>query len=456
MTARVLVVDDVPANVKLLEAKLSAEYYEVITAVNGQQALEVAEAEMPDIILLDVMMPVMDGFTACRKLKENARLRHIPVIMITALDQPSDRVQGLSSGADDFISKPIKNNPLFPRVRSLIRLKMMTDELRARDVTGQNLGLEDLSKWEDSSDIKGRILIVDDQARSSARISGALNEAGHDAQVGEDAAEVLRLSKGGAFDLIIVSLSLRNYDGLRLCSQFRTAEETRTVPLLIIVEDPEDSRLARGLDMGINDYLVRPIESNELFARVRTQLRWHKYEEKLRHNLHLSMQMAVTDGLTGLHNRRYMETHLQILTARAKQDNRPISLLMIDIDFFKNINDAHGHDAGDRILKQFALGISRNIRGIDLACRYGGEEFVVIMPETDMAIASLVAERIRHYTETFSFDVGSEIPVTMTTSIGVTSLARDTDTPETILKRADEALYRAKNDGRNRVSEHMG
>lgn len=456
MTARVLVVDDVPANVKLLEAKLSAEYYEVITAVNGQQAIEVAEAEMPDIILLDVMMPIMDGFTACRKLKENSRLRHIPVIMITALDQPSDRVQGLLSGADDFISKPIKNNPLFPRVRSLIRLKMMTDELRARDITGQNLGLANLSGWEDGGDIMGRILIVDDQARSSARISGVLNEGGHAAQVVDDSAEALRLARGGAFDLIIVSLSMRNYDGLRLCSQFRTAEETRTIPLLIIVEDPEDSRLARGLDMGINDYLVRPIESNELFARVRTQLRWHRYEEKLRHNLHLSLQMAVTDALTGLYNRRYMETHLQILTQRAKQEDRPISLLMIDIDFFKNINDAHGHDAGDRILKQFSAGISRNIRGIDLACRFGGEEFVVIMPETDMAIASLVAERIRQYTETFSFDVGAVNPVAMTTSIGVTSLIGNGDTPETILKRADDALYRAKNDGRNRVSEHIG
>ncbi len=456
MTARVLVVDDVPANVKLLEAKLSAEYYEVLTAVNGQQALEVAEAELPDIILLDVMMPVMDGFTACRKLKENARLRHIPVIMITALDQPSDRVQGLTSGADDFISKPIKNNPLFPRVRSLIRLKMMTDELRARDVTGQNLGLINVPGWEEAESFIGRILIVDDQARSSGRVCNALKEAGHDALVMDDAVQALALSKESAFDLMIVSLSMRNFDGLRLCSQFRTAEETRTVPLLIIVEDPEDSRLARGLDMGVNDYLVRPIESNELFARVRTQLRWHRYEEKLRHNLHLSLQMAVTDALTGLHNRRYMETHLEILIERAKKEDRPLSLLMVDIDFFKNVNDAHGHDAGDKILKQFAAGISRNIRGIDLACRFGGEEFVVIMPETDMAIASLVAERIRQYTETFLFDAGGASPVTITTSIGVTSLFGAADTPHSVLKRADEALYRAKNDGRNRVSEHIG
>ncbi len=141
MTARVLVVDDVAANVKLLEAKLSAEYYEVVTAENGQQALEVAKAERPDIVLLDVKMQGMDGFTACRLLKQDIALRHIPVIMVAALDQASDRVQGLEAGAEDFISKPIKNNPLFPRVRSLIRLKMMTDELRAREATGQNLGL---------------------------------------------------------------------------------------------------------------------------------------------------------------------------------------------------------------------------------------------------------------------------------------------------------------------------
>jgi two-component system, cell cycle response regulator len=460
MTACVLVVDDVPANVKLLEAKLSAEYYHVLTATNGQMALEIAEAEMPDIILLDVMMPVMDGFTVCRKLKANSRLHHIPVVMITALDQPSDRVEGLLAGADDFISKPIKNNPLFPRVRSLIRLKMMTDELRAREVTGKNLGLIDQPEWDEGKQLFGRILIVDDQTRSSARICSILSEAGHSPKAESDCAQALRLAKEGDFDLMIISLTMRNYDGLRLCSQFRTMDETRTVPLLIIVEDTEDSRLARGLDMGVNDYLVRPIENNELIARVRTQLRWRSYEERLRQNLHLSLQMAVTDGLTGLYNRRYMETHLQILMDRAKRDNRPLSLLMIDIDYFKNINDMYGHDVGDKILQQFAQGISRNIRGIDLACRFGGEEFVVIMPETDMAIASLVAERIRQFTETHAFDAGSgsseATPIAMTASIGVTSLLGGDDTPALMLKRADMALYRAKSDGRNRVSEDVG
>jgi len=456
MTARVLVVDDVAANVKLLEAKLSAEYYEVVTAENGQRALEVAKAERPDIVLLDVMMPVMDGFTACRMFKQDIALRHIPVIMVTALDQASDRVQGLEAGADDFISKPIKNNPLFPRVRSLIRLKMMTDELRAREATGQNLGLLGMPGWDADEAKAGRILVIDDQPRSSARIIETLAGAGHDARLEAEAENALIVARGGAFDLIIISLSLRKFDGLRLCSQLRTSEETRTVPLLIIVEDSEDARLVRGLDMGVNDYLVRPIERFELVARTRTQLRWRRYEEMLRHNLQLSLQMAITDPLTGLHNRRYMETHLNILTERARLEQRPLSLLMIDIDFFKKINDDLGHDAGDRVLKQFSLGISRNIRGIDLACRFGGEEFVVIMPETDMAIATIVAERIRQYTETNSFDAGNGASVSITTSIGVTTMLPQNDTPESILKRADQALYRAKNDGRNRIVEDHG
>ena len=132
MTARVLVVDDIPANVKLLEARLSAEYFDVITAMSGQEALAICERAECDLVLLDVMMPDMDGFEVCRRLKTNPATHHIPVVMVTALDQPSDRVRGLEAGADDFLTKPIPELALIARVRSLARLKMVTDELRMR------------------------------------------------------------------------------------------------------------------------------------------------------------------------------------------------------------------------------------------------------------------------------------------------------------------------------------
>src|SRR4051812_8806326 len=141
MTARVLVVDDVPANVRLLEARLSAEYFDVTSAHNGAQALAMCERAECDIVLLDVMMPDMDGFEVCRKLKSNPATHHVPVVMVTALDQPSDRVRGLEAGADDFLTKPVSDVALIARVRSLARLKLVTDELRMRAVTSKEIGI---------------------------------------------------------------------------------------------------------------------------------------------------------------------------------------------------------------------------------------------------------------------------------------------------------------------------
>jgi two-component system cell cycle response regulator len=166
MTARVLVVDDVAANVKLLEARLSAEYFDVITAMSGEQALAICARAECDLVLLDVMMPDLDGFEVCRRLKTNPATHHIPVIMVTALDQPADRVRGLEAGADDFLTKPIPELALIARVRSLARLKMITDELRMRAVTSREIGMESPER-EAVSDTgrNGRVLIVDDRRR---------------------------------------------------------------------------------------------------------------------------------------------------------------------------------------------------------------------------------------------------------------------------------------------------
>src|SRR5947207_1736034 len=173
MTARVLVVDDILSNVKLLEAKLSAEYFEVITAYNGLECLAKMSGA-PDIVLLDVMMPGMDGFEVCRRIKGDPKTAHIPVVMVTALDQPSDRVAGLGAGADDFLTKPVDDAALFARVRSLVRLKMMTDELRLREATGQSMGLIDPAETLMDANPTGRILIVEDRPESVAWFIHAL------------------------------------------------------------------------------------------------------------------------------------------------------------------------------------------------------------------------------------------------------------------------------------------
>jgi two-component system cell cycle response regulator len=452
MTARVLVVDDVPANVKLLEARLSAEYFDVITAMSGREALAICERAECDVVLLDVMMPDMDGLEVCRRLKSSPATHHIPVVMVTALDQPSDKVRGLEAGADDFLTKPIGELALIARVRSLARLKMVTDELRMRVLTSHEIGIESPEREAVADTGRGgRVLIVDDRPASYERIAATLSKE-HAIEVETDPNQALFHAADGNFDLLIVSLGLESFDALRLCSQIRSLDRTRNLPILAITEPDNNPRMLRGLEIGVNDFLIRPIDKNELLARARSQVRKRRYTERLRDNVQMSIEMAITDALTGLFNRRYMESHLGTLIEQAASRGKPLSALVLDIDYFKSINDSHGHDAGDDVLRDFALRIKRSIRGIDLACRYGGEEFVIVMPETDMAVAAMVAERLRRRiaAEPFAIAQGSrQIPVTI--SIGIAGLRGKDDTAAALLKRADQALYRAKRDGRNRV-----
>ena len=451
MTARVLVVDDILSNVKLLEAKLTAEYFEVVTAFNGIEALAKVEECDPDIVLLDVMMPGMDGFEVARRIKGNPKTAHVPVVMVTALDQPSDRVAGLDAGADDFLTKPVDDAALFARVRSLVRLKMMTDELRMRETTGQSMGLIDPAQTLIDNAPAGRILIIEDRPESVQWFTSALTPA-NEVAAADSFEEALVRVRGGDFDLIVVSLGLRGFDGLRLCSQLRSLPEGRNVPILVLVSDGDKRKLNQALEMGVNDYLTRPVDKNELIARVRTQLRKKNYQDRLRHNVQLSLEMAITDQLTGLHNRRYMARHLDNLILSAQKSGKPLAFLIMDIDHFKSVNDTHGHDIGDEVLREFANRISANIRGIDLACRYGGEEFVVVMPDTDIDFACTIAERLRHSVETTPFEI-SRAPNTLnvTISIGIASALSEGDNAEGLLHRADQALYRAKREGRNRV-----
>jgi two-component system, cell cycle response regulator len=452
MSARILVVDDVPANAKLLEARLSAEYFDVLTAASGAEALEICARAQCDIILLDVMMPDMDGFEVCRRLKSNPATHFIPVVMITALDSPADRVRGLEAGADDFLTKPVSDVVLIARVRSLTRLKMMTDELRMRAITSLGIGVEapERSAVVDTGK-GGRMLLVDDKPSSYERLVPVLRSE-HTVDIESNPSEALFRAADGNYDLLIVSLALDNFDGLRLCSQARSLERTRQVPILAIADGDNSTRLLRGLDIGVNDYLLRPVDKNELLARVRTQIRRRRYTDHLRDNVQNSIEMAITDALTGLRNRRYMENHLATLAEQACNRGKPLTLMMLDIDFFKAINDSYGHNAGDDVLREFAVRIRKSIRGIDLACRYGGEEFVVVMPETDLHVAGVVAERLRRTIsgEPFAVNKG-ENQIEVTISIGLSTLELTGEVVADVLTRADSALYRAKNDGRNRV-----
>ena len=451
MTARVLIVDDIATNVRLLEARLTAEYYEVLTASSGLEALEICRDNEIDIVLLDVMMPEMNGFEVCAALKADPRTHHVPVVMITALDQPSDRVKGLEAGADDFLTKPVDDIQLMARVKSLVRLKNLTDELRARAQTSQQIAIEDALRAMDAISAEGgRLLLIDSDSRSAERVRGYLLE-DHAVDVVANPTDAVLKVASNDYELAIVSMSLGDIDPLRICSQMRTLERSRNLPILLMAEDADRPRVMRGLDLGVNDFIMRPVERNELAARVRTQVRRHRYAVELRESVNHTLALAVTDELTGLYNRRYFERHLAIMLGKAREQDRDMAVMLIDMDFFKAVNDTHGHDIGDAVLREFAQRLRRNIRGVDLACRYGGEEFVVLMPDTDYRQAQNVAERVRMSVAERSFEVGKGRGLTVTVSVGVALNEGENDTPDVILKRADIALYRAKREGRNRV-----
>ncbi len=451
MTARVLIVDDIPTNVRLLEARLTAEYFDVHSAPSGPAALDMLADGQTDIVLLDVMMPGMDGFEVCRRIKADPQTAHIPVVMITALDQPSDRVRGLQAGADDFLTKPVDDVQLMARVKSLGRLKALTDELRARAQTGQELAMEDAMRALDPGNAEsGRILLIDNDPRSAERMRSYLVPA-HNVDLLVDPSEAAMQVASGEYELAVVSMALGAFDPLRVCSQMRTLERTRALPILLIAEDADRARVVRGLDLGVNDFVMRPVERNELAARVRTQIRRYRYAAELRRSVTNTLALAVTDELTGLYNRRYFDRHLSLMLDKAREQDRDMAVMLIDMDFFKSVNDTHGHAIGDAVLREFAQRLQRNIRGVDLACRFGGEEFVVLMPDTDYQQAQGVAERVRMAVAERGFEAAGQRPLTVTCSVGVALNEHDADTPEMILKRADIALYRAKREGRNRV-----
>jgi two-component system cell cycle response regulator len=452
MTARILVVDDILPNVKLLEAKLSAEYFDVLTACDGPSAVEIAANETPDLILLDVMMPGMDGFEVCKCLRADPKTRHIPVVMVTALSDVSDRVRGLEAGADDFLSKPVNDVALFARVRSLVRLKMMMDELRLRQATSGSADLlEQESLGSQSETENARILLAEDNRFTADKLMECLTAAGHVVDQASQATEGLTLGRGQDYDLIIVSLRIDGEDGLRLCSQFRSQEQTRHVPILLVLDDVDLPKLAKGLELGVNDYLVKPVDRNELLARTRTQIRRRRYHHKLRAMLQSSVSMAYTDALTGVYNRRYMSSHLDRKILEIAEAGKPVSVMMFDIDHFKDVNDSYGHAAGDAVLKQLAARVVDNVRDFDMVARYGGEEFVVIMPTTPAEAAFMVAERVRKRVADTPFPVpGREEPLTVTISIGVATTTDPDEEAASLLARVDTSLYEAKRAGRNR------
>lgn len=448
MTATVLVVDDLEANVKLLEAKLLAEYYTVITANSGAGALEALTQNKIDIVLLDVMMPDMDGFEACRRIKQDPETSHIPIVMVTALSGIKDRVKGLEVGADEFLTKPINDTALFARVKSLSRMKTVIDELKLRNVVNAELGASVMKIKENFSDSK--ILLLDDDLIQAKNIRDNLSELSVQFKVLASPEEVDSL---GAFipDLVIISCQIEGVDPLRIAATLRLKPNFRHAALMMLTEDDNFSLVIKAMELGINDYFIYPVDKSELKARVKTQLKRKSYQDNLRAELEESVDLSTKDGLTGVFNRRYFDIHIKQMIEKYQESKKQFSMMILDMDHFKQVNDTYGHLAGDAVLKKLASIFKTSFRVTDLIARYGGEEFAVLLNNTDLNICRNIAEEVRSIIEKTEFSIGEQRePIHKTVSIGASEYIQG-DTAESFISRADKALYEAKENGRNKV-----
>jgi two-component system cell cycle response regulator len=444
----ILVVDDIETNIKLLTAKLLKEYYTVLTANSGKEALAILKKEKIDIILLDVMMPEMDGFEVCKIIKTNSETTHIPVVMVTALSDIDDRVKGLEAGADEFLTKPINDTALFVRLKSLSRMKNLIDELKLRNSTNALLGVTNIEMHDTFADKK--ILLINDDVVQAKNIKQMLLKITQNVKVISNSDE-LDIINEYTPDLVIISSTLENEDPLRISVILRGKAEISGVVIILQIDEDGMPLVVKGIELGINDYFVYPIEESELLARIRTQLRRKQYQDNLRNDLEQSVNLAAKDGLTGLFNRRYFDIHLKQMIEKANKESIQLYLLMCDIDNFKHVNDTYGHQAGDKVLTIVSRILKNTLRVTDLIARFGGEEFTILLTDIDISKAIETAERVRVKIEYMDFPIEDQIePLKKTISIGVTEYKKE-ESIESFIERADKAMYEAKTTGKNKV-----
>ncbi|WP_179381435.1 diguanylate cyclase [Jannaschia marina] len=463
MTGRILIVDDVATNRIVMKVKLAAARYDVVLAASGEEAIEIALAGGIDIIIMDMMMPGMSGAETCRRLRETPAIATIPVILVTASDDVESRMDGLSAGADDFLSKPVDELALLARVRSLLRTRGEEQEFHARGgdmlemaraampglcEAGRQTGYDATPATS-----TGRIALIGGPGATwlpvqRDRLRPMFREAVK--IMGRDVA--LAVSEDRAPDLFLVDadLAARN-DGLRLMSELRSRPATRHAAFIVLLPKGDSERAATALDLGAADVSYHPFSADEIAMRIRTQLARKRRADRMRDTLESGLKMAMFDSLTGLHNRHYGLHQLDLVATRCRVQGIRAGLILMDIDHFKRVNDTYGHAAGDAALARVGQALKLGLRSEDVVARIGGEEFLAVLPDTDLPNVRLVAERLRSEIENMVIPLpdGTELRVTISLGAG---LLQPADVAATdALTRVDRALYAAKDGGRNRI-----
>jgi two-component system, cell cycle response regulator len=455
---RILVVDDDPLNVKLLASKLPEDQFETITAFSGQEALRKTLKDPPDLILLDIMMPEMNGYEVSQWLKNNPATQDIPIILVTALDGAEDKVKGFEAGADEFLNKPVNNIELLARINSLLRLKYYREQLLSRTLSEKGFsGGQAAPDPAEEARPPVKILLVEDDEKDARMIQEYFVGESYQIEIVNTGEMALDRIQNEVFDLVLLDVLLPGVDGFEVCQRIKSLHQTQGLQVVLITCLPDLENKIKGVEQGADDYLIKPINGRELKARVKVLVKKKQYIDQLRNNFERALNSAIYDGLTGLHNQTYFKKFLEMEIKRADRQRYPLGLMIVDIDDFKRINDRFGHLAGDLIIKDLAQLIKKNIREVDLSARYGGDEFVVVLPYTDQTETVQIIERIQkavaRYREREDTLLQKEL---LTLSFGVAFFPFQGKTMEELIRNADQALYRSKQEGKDRYTFFEG
>jgi len=452
MAGKIMIVDDVATNRIVLKVKLASAAYETVQAANGTDALRIARQARPDLILLDVQLPDIDGIEVCKRLKADPATRAIPVVMITAFRDPDARLRGLRAGAEEFLTKPLDEHLLLARLRSLLRARETEEVLKLRDTTWRDLGFAEATG---AFDAPANIVLVGGRRERTLMLRRDLARTFGPHVSAMDREEVMAGAAGlGATDLFVIPADMdRPGDGLRLMSELRARPSSRHAAICILVGADARETAAVALDLGANDLLAVDAPVEEVAIRLQTQIRRKRIGDRLRASMADGFRLALIDPLTGLYNRRYALPHVARIAERAQQTGRSFAVMLLDLDRFKSVNDTWGHAAGDAVLVEVAQRLKGSLRSVDLVARIGGEEFLIALPDTALDAARTTAERLRGIIEERPVRLpGSLGEITITASVGLAMGGGAGVAVEQVVDFADQALLGSKSDGRNLVT----
>ena len=448
--SKILIVDDEPLNVKLLAALIPSDQYDTVRAYSGEEALKIVTDFPPDLILLDIMMPGLNGYELTRLLKSDPESEDIPIVLVTAFGGEDCEIKGLEAGADEFLNKPVNKTELLARAKSLIRLRQYKEQIKSRTCSMNSVAFQkDENNCPENEELNlPSILIVEDNKIDAKLIQRYLHGEPYQLKLANDGEEAISRSQQERIDVILLDLILPKKNGFEVCSTLKEMEHTQNIQIVAITGLCDLESKLKGIELGVDDYLIKPVNMHVLRTRIKSLVKKKALLDKLCDRYEMAVHSAITDKLTGLYNRRYFDHFLDLELKRSSRQNASLALLMMDIDNFKQINDTLGHLFGDKILNKLGDLIKTKIREIDLAARYGGEEFAIVMSNTGLEEAAEIAERIRKSIKEYKFDTKK---IFTTVSIGLALYPLDANSLQELLNKADSALYKAKRDGKNQV-----